>query len=136
MILQHDGHQLFFMGIPHDAGHAFDPSDLLWSPLRITSRYNNFGPWILPVHPPDHLTGFGIGRMGDRAGVNDDDVRVFPVLGSAKMMIQERLLNGRPVRLRRPTAKIDDVKSLLPHFRDSEPTLSPDPNAISITEQI
>src|SRR5690349_1882313 len=98
------------MGISHYAGYAFDLSDLFWSSLRITSRYDNFGPGILPVRPTDHLTGLSVGRMSDRAGVNDDDVRVFPVLGSAKMMIQERLLYGRPVRLRRSTPKIYDAK--------------------------
>jgi hypothetical protein len=124
MILQDDGHQLLFMGIPHYAGHAFDPGNFFRSSLRITSGYDNFGLGILPVHPPNHLTGFSISRMGDRAGVNDDDIRVFPVLGFAKMMIQERLLNGRSVRLRRSTAEVYDVKSLLPHFRNSESILS------------
>src|SRR5262249_37628159 len=104
------------MRVPQHTSHPLDSSDFLRCPLGIATGHYALCQWVFPMHPPDHLPGLHVRGMSYSAGVDDDEVRIVPVCRSFEVVVEKRLFDGRAISLRRATAKIDDLESLLSHF--------------------
>jgi hypothetical protein len=80
-------------------------------PLCVTSRHHNPRLRILPVHAPNRRPRVLVRRRCHCAGVQHDNFSIPRPRGSRPTAFLELPLDGRPVCLRRPAAKILYVKT-------------------------
>ena len=64
--------------VADDQVHPLDFRDLLRAHLRIAANHRSVGLWVLANKLPDGLATLGIGQIGDRTGVDDAQIRLFP----------------------------------------------------------
>jgi hypothetical protein len=66
---------LALVGIPNNPLDAWEGGQFLGSALRIAACYENAAPWIQAVRMTHGLPDIVIGRRGDGASVENDEIR-------------------------------------------------------------
>jgi len=99
------------MGVPYYAGNTLNRSQISGSPLGIATCDHKAGARIFPMDPANHGTGFSVGGMSYRAGIDYDDVGMPPLDGFLIAVIQKSFFERCTIGLGRATPKIYDVES-------------------------
>ena len=92
--INNEGQHLIFMFRSHDNVNPFNTADELMFELRIAFRDHNECSTIHPYDFLDGLPALPVSHLGDRAGVDDTNVRRLPLLCHDRSMFPELGCNG------------------------------------------
>lgn len=98
--------------IAHDPGHAGQRRQFLWCALRVATGHQYAAIRIDPLQPPYGRTSILVRARGDRAGVEHNNFGLARRRGSLQPALQKLPLQGCPIGLRSPAAKILYVEAI------------------------
>jgi len=99
------------VGIAHDPGDTGKHGQLFWSTLGVASGNDDADGGIGGVKLSNGIAGLGVGRGGDGAGVDDDDVGDGGCDGGSAAAVEQLALEGGTIRLCGAATELFDEES-------------------------
>ena len=103
--------EMLFVRVSDDLGDAGKSCDFLWRALGVAAGDHNLTARVCTANAANGSAGVLVGRGCDRAGVQNDDLRVRGRRGAFESAVGKLPLDCRAVGLSGAAAKILDVKA-------------------------
>lgn len=99
-----------FVGVADDPSDARKLGNLLRCPLRVASGNHDVAPGVMTMDTTNHLAHFGVGRSGNRAGIQDREVALLRAHNLFEACLNQLPFESGAICLAGPTSEIEKMK--------------------------